>query len=235
MGLYFYIIKDKEYYVYIRNHDKSQPYRSLCFALLNFISESQLNFIKNVNRRGDNIIFFHELIDCFRYGYEIGDNDPDDCICGKKHIENKFIIYDKETNEDYIVGSTCVENWLAKKINPNACEFCKRLNKLGGNCKNCKKMKSIREKMLIWLEYARETIKLKKEKIHFGKFKGQKYYTICQNESKNKWWINFVLSNECKTKDDYKLKLQRMRDLVHRENHRKSDFDICRQMEGLTV
>ena len=54
------------------------------------------------------------MIDCYSCNGEkiIGDET---CLCGKKNINEIFLLENKETHKKFNIGSTCVSNWIYKK------------------------------------------------------------------------------------------------------------------------
>lgn len=233
MVLYYYCIDGIKYSILILNNDGTKPFRGLCVGLLGRLSENQLVNIRFENKNGDNILFFQEILNLFRINSICSkDDDINECICGKKDIIEKYLIENKDTKETCIVGSTCIENWWGKQRKINACKFCGRVNKLESNCKNCSKMKGIRNIFGEWKELAQESARQKKQKIQFGKYKGLTYYDVCTNYSKYEGWINFILSAECKTSNDHKITLQRMLDKTKFD---KPEYDISRDMARLML
>ena len=215
MKHYCYTINGIEYCVYILNVDGSSPFIGICRALLSRLTDQQIVNLTIEKRDGKKVFIFQEIINCFKYLYNEYEGDVVNCICGKNGIEEKYVIQNIDSLNEYIVGSVCIDNWFNKKV--GGCKYCGRVNKSGNDCQNCGKKKNIKNIFNAWKAYTKAIIDDKKELITFGKFKGETYYSVCLNKTKHLWWINFVLSDECKTSQYNKSALKNMLAFVEME------------------
>ena len=59
------------------------------------------------------------------------------CLCGKKNINEIFLLENKDTHKKFNIGSTCVSNWICKNQHEDRiCLFCNRKNKFFVNALN---------------------------------------------------------------------------------------------------
>jgi hypothetical protein len=125
------------------------------------------------------------------------------CICGKKHIKDNYLIRNKSTQEEYIVGSTCARNWFKEDKVKEGCKYCGRMSKNGGNCINCSGKIHLKSVLLTWKRKVVEN----KEMVSFGKYKGVlTYKQLCDDISKKKY-VDFCI-NESAVDDGVKEKLR---------------------------
>jgi hypothetical protein len=120
----------------------------------------------DINKR--NIIYFTDVVNCFAGVKHLASKEMNSCICGKKHISDNFLIRNKSTQEEYIVGSTCSRNWFKEDKVKESCKYCNRMKKNGGNCINCSGKIHLKSVFLAWKNEVREN----KEMVSFGKYKG---------------------------------------------------------------
>ena len=128
-------IDEKDIYVCLVNRE--HEFKALTRKLLENVTKKQIDQITTcINNK--HIIVHRDLIDCYScYGYKIIGDET--CLCGKKNINEVYLLENKETHKKFNIGSTCVSNWIYKSQHEDRnCLFCNRNNKSGENCKNCK-------------------------------------------------------------------------------------------------
>jgi hypothetical protein len=175
--------------IYMRTASKNM-YNGLCSALLSNISNEDQTKITNTDINKRNIIYYTDVVNCFEGVEYLASKEMNSCICGKKHIKDNYLIRNKSTNEEYIVGSTCARNWFRKDRVKESCKYCNRIKKNGGNCKNCSAKTHLKSVLLTWKRKVVEN----KEMVSFGKYKGiLTYKQLCDdtfNEKYVDWCIN---------------------------------------------
>jgi hypothetical protein len=82
-------------------------YHGSCSALLGNISDADQTKITNTDINKRNIIYYTDVVNCFVGVEHLAIKEMNSCICGKKHISDNYLIRNKSTNEEHIVGSTC--------------------------------------------------------------------------------------------------------------------------------
>jgi hypothetical protein len=195
-------IDDVNYSVYINPLiAKKSKYFNLCGVLLGNINDEDYIRITTDCRNNRKMMLFKDLVDCFESFRELEHPVTTDCICGKKHITRNFIIINKKSKIELIVGSTCGANWFSElecnKLE-NGCEYCGRNSQNGGNCKNCMGERSLKSVFSAWKSNARdkkderqqiERIEMMElnEKVSFGKYKHLTYVELCSDESKTNY------------------------------------------------
>jgi methionyl-tRNA synthetase len=130
------------------------------------------------------------VVNCFEGVEHLASKEMNSCICGKKHIKDNYLIRNKATQEEYIVGSTCARNWFKEDKVKEGCMYCGRMSKNGGNCINCSAKMHLKSVLLIWKRKVVEN----KEMVLFGKYEGiLTYKQLCDDISKKNyvdWCIN---------------------------------------------
>jgi hypothetical protein len=116
--------------------------------------------------------------------------ESDSCICGKKHITDNYLIRNKTTHEEHKVGSTCAKNWFEESKKEDACKYCNRNSKNGGDCINCLGKANMKSAFSVW----RSEVSEKKEKVTFGKFKSIPTYRQLCNDLKYKGYVDYCLN-----------------------------------------
>jgi hypothetical protein len=101
------------------------------------ISNADQRKITNMNKKDRKIINFTDIVSCFEGVEFLDSTESDSCICGKKHISDNYSIRNETTHEEHIVGSTCAKNWFEDGKKEDACKYCDRSSKNGGDCINC--------------------------------------------------------------------------------------------------
>jgi hypothetical protein len=167
MVLHTLSIDGIDHSMYMRTASKNM-YNGLCTALLGNISDADQTKITNTDINKRNIIYFTDVVNCFAGVKHLASKEMNSCICGKKHISDNFLIRNKSTQEEYIVGSTCSRNWFKEDKVKESCKYCNRMKKNGGNCINCSGKIHLKSVFLAWKNEVREN----KEMVSFGKYKG---------------------------------------------------------------
>ncbi len=154
-------------------------YVRLAMALLERLSDSQLKeiiYLKNSKR----FLIYTDLLTQFLFkGLLCKENGK--CICGAC-IANKYLIQNKNTNENFVVGSVCKDNWCLKDCFSYYCTFCDRRKSNGENCCNCQGKKDLRSIFHSWKS-------LTNDKVDFGKFKGMSYFRLVDKQPSYCEWI----------------------------------------------
>jgi hypothetical protein len=175
--------------IYIRTASKNM-YNGLLSALLSNISNEDQTKITNTDINKRNIIYYTNVVNCFEGVEHLASKEMNSCICGKKHIKDNFLIRNKSTQEEYIVGSTCSRNWFREDRVKDSCKYCNRIKKNGGNCINCSSKMHLKLVLLTWKRRVVEN----KEIVTFGKYKGiLTYKQLCDDIFKKNyvdWSIN---------------------------------------------
>jgi hypothetical protein len=194
MVLHEFSIDDVNHSVYSSPLSKKQIHYKLCMALLENLCDEDYTRITTENRNNRKLLFFHEVVNCFKMismmEYEITST----CICGKTNIADNYVIQNIKTGEKLIVGSTCAENWFNTKCIEDGCMFCNRNKKKGGNCINCSGKKNLKSVFSSWKKYASEHKNERQEieriermelneKVSFGMYKHLTYMQLCSDES----------------------------------------------------
>jgi hypothetical protein len=122
--------------IYIKTANKA-PYYKLCNALMSGISDTDQTKMTNTNKKDKKIMYFTDIVSCFEGVEFLDSTESDSCICGKKHISDNYLIRNKTTLVEHIVGSTCAKNWFEEGKNEDSCKYCNRSSKNGGDCINC--------------------------------------------------------------------------------------------------
>jgi hypothetical protein len=122
--------------IYIKTANKT-PYYKLCNALMSGISNEDQSKMTNTNKKNRNIIYLTDIVSCFEGVEFLTTTEMTSCICGKQHISDNYLIRNKTTLVEHIVGSTCAKNWFEDGKKEDACKYCNRSNKNGGYCINC--------------------------------------------------------------------------------------------------
>ena len=210
MVQHIFEIDNIDYCIYL-NRIRGKEYYCLCCALLQDISHEQLKSITVKTRKNENVILFVDLVDCFQ-GLE--DNEMEDmedmeidgfsgeCICGKTGLTHEYYIKNVEKKNILIVGSTCCNNWY-KEEKIDGCQYCHRNKKLGGDCNNCAAKRFLQSVIKKWKEYTKKAT----EKIDFGKYSGLVTYKNIARKSVYANYLNYILSDECKTSESRKNKI----------------------------
>jgi hypothetical protein len=124
------------------------------------------------------------VVNCFEGVEHLASKEMNSCICGKKHIKDNYLIRNKATQEEYIVGSTCARNWFKEDKVKEGCIYCGRMSKNGGNCINCCGKMHLKSVLLTW----RRKVIENKEMVSFGKYKGiLTYKQLCDDISKKNY------------------------------------------------
>jgi hypothetical protein len=165
-------------------------YNGLCSALLSNISDADQTKITNTDINKRNIIYYTDVVRCFEGVEHLASKELNSCICGKKHIKDNYLIRNKTTRKEYIVGSTCARNWFQEDKVKEGCIYCGRMSKNGGNCINCSAKIHLKSVLLTWKRRLVEN----KEMVSFGKHKGViTYKQLCNNVFEKNyvdWCIN---------------------------------------------
>jgi hypothetical protein len=181
--------------IYMRTASKNM-YNGLCSALLSNISDEDQTKITNTDTNKRNIIYYTDVVNCFEGVEHLASKEMNSCICGKKHIKDNYLIRNKSTNEEYIVGSTCARNWFKEDKVKESCKYCNRIKKNGGNCINCSGKIHLKSVFLTWKRKVVEN----KEMVSFGKYKGiLTYKQLCDDTFKKnyvKWCLDESVVND---------------------------------------
>ena len=166
-------------------------FRALTKKLLENITKKQIDQITTCihNKR---IIVHRDLIDCFSCNGEkiIGDET---CLCGKKNINEIFLLENKDTHKKFNIGSTCVSKWIWICKKDLTCLFCNRKNKSGENCRNCKEKTKIKTIFKTWKKYVDDL----NSKVDFGKYmKLITYKQLCREKCYDDYRSS-ILSDFC--------------------------------------
>jgi hypothetical protein len=178
-----------EHSIYLRTASK-KAYHGLLSALLANISDADQTKITNTDINKRNIIYYTDVVNCFEGVEHLASKEMNSCICGKKHIKDNYLIRNKATQGEYIVGSTCAKNWFKEDKVKESCKYCNRIKKNGGNCINCSAKIHLKLVLLTWKRKVVEN----KEMVLFGKYKGiLTYKQLCDDIFKKNyvdWCIN---------------------------------------------
>jgi len=157
--------------------------------------------------------------------YQHFNNKPGCCACGVKIIY-EYIIKNIDTNKLYIIGSQCIKWRISEKtirntkeiiksilnnigchpstlicILPKFCPFCKSSR----DCIKCKEKQNIKNIFTKWRIYShmkmKNLITNLKSPVVFGKYKGQIFYKLCQDNS----YVNYILNNDFNENIIYKI------------------------------
>jgi hypothetical protein len=91
-----------------RSNINKSNYTKLMKALIDRLTEDQINnIIVRVNERP--YILFDSLKNCFEFKGKVK-GESSHCICGHA-IKYNYSIVNKETIQNHIIGSTCVDQW----------------------------------------------------------------------------------------------------------------------------
>jgi hypothetical protein len=175
--------------IYMRTASK-KAYHGLLSALLANISDADQTKITNTDINDRNIIYYTDVVNCFEGVEHLASKEMNSCICGKKHIKDIYLIRNKATQEEYIVGSACAKNWFKEDKVKESCKYCNRIKKNGGNCINCSAKMHLKSVLLTWKRRVVEN----KEMVSFGKYKNVlTYKQLCDDTFKRNyvdWCIN---------------------------------------------
>lgn len=179
----------------VRNNETD--YARLAKCLLSYLTDDQLINLIHVSGN-KNIIFFNELIEQYKF-IGFSSKDVGKCICGV-HISNQYLIKNKESNCEYVVGSVCKDNWYAKDCVSYYCQFCFRKKANKENCLDCQGKKDLKE-----IFYRMK--KLLTDKVDFGMYKNKMtYYKMTY---KYPSYCNWLL-HESNIKEQKKEKIRRL-------------------------
>jgi hypothetical protein len=188
--------------IYMRTASKNM-YNGLCTALLSNISNEDQTKITNTDINGKKIVYYTDVVNCFEGMEHLASKEMNSCICGKKHIKDNYLIRNKATQEEYIVGSTCARNWFKEDKVKEGCIYCNRIKKNGGNCINCSAKTHLKAVLLTWKRRVVEN----KLMVSFGKYKNVlTYKQLCGDVSK-KNYVEFCI-NESAVDDGVKDRLR---------------------------
>jgi hypothetical protein len=188
--------------IYIKSANKT-PYYKLCNALMSGISDADQAKMTNKNKKDKKIMYFTDIVRCFE-GIEFLDStEMTSCICGKQHISDNYLIRNKTTLVEHIVGSTCAKNWFQDGKNEDACKYCNRSSKNGGDCINCCGKANLKSAFSGW----RNELKERKEMVSFGKYKGILTYRQLCDDIKYSGYVDWCL-NESQMNAGIKERLQ---------------------------
>jgi hypothetical protein len=154
-------------------------YVRLAIALLERLTDLQLKEIinlKNTNR----FLIYTDLLAQFLFKGLLC-KEKGKCICGAC-IANKYLIENTATNEKFVVGSVCKDNWCLKDCFSYYCQFCDKKKSNGEDCGNCQGKKHLRSIFNSWKS-------LTNDKVDFGKFKGMSYYRLVDKQPLYCKWI----------------------------------------------
>jgi hypothetical protein len=165
-------------------------YNGLCTALLGNISDADQTKITNTDINDRKIVYFSDIINCFQGVEHLTSKEMNSCICGKKHISDNYLIRNKTTLDEYIVGSTCARNWFKEDKIKDGCKYCGRMSKNCGNCKNCSGKANMKSVFSGW----RKEVSEKKEKVTFGKYKDILTYRQLCTDIKYKSYVEWCLN-----------------------------------------
>ena len=148
---------------------KKPLYKSLSKQLLLQLSSNQVSDKTITVKNNVRIILFNDLISCFegvRHCTGTGTGTAS-CLCGKKNLIDLYIIRNVESDEEFITGSVCCQNWFESEKKDIGCQYCHRVNKNKNNkdCNNCKMKKTVRNIIKKWKNYTKKSI----ERVDFGK------------------------------------------------------------------
>jgi hypothetical protein len=202
MVLHALNIDGVDHSIYVRTASKNM-YNGLCSALLSNISDADQTKITNTDINKRNIIYYTDVVDCFEGVEHLASKEMNSCICGKKHIKDNFLIRNKSTQEEYIVGSTCARNWFKEDKVKESCKYCNRIKKNGGNCINCSGKMHLKSVLLTWKRRVVEN----KEMVSFGKYKGILTYKQLCDDIFKKNYVDFCI-NESAVDDGVKDRLR---------------------------
>ena len=174
---------------FIRLVSNNETYKSLTKQLLEKITIDQLKEIMIFN----DIVLYKDLLKCFVYDGKYEEGRSDDCLCGKKNIHEIHGIINKNTNERFIIGSTCSLNWCVAIKPGYSCKYCNRTNKQGRDCINCNGKILHRETFNKWKNF----VTYSKEKVDFGIYKDKITYKQLSSQSKYKNYVDYILSQQC--------------------------------------
>jgi hypothetical protein len=188
--------------IHMRTASKSM-YNGLLSALLSNISNEDQTKITNTDINKRNIIYFTDVVNCFVGVKHLTSKEMNSCICGKKHISDNFLIRNKTTHEEHIVGSTCARNWFKEDKVKEGCMYCGRMSKNGGNCINCSGKIHLKSVLLTWKSKVVEN----KEMVSFGKYKNVLTYKQLCDDVFKKRYVEFCI-NESAVDDGVKDRLR---------------------------
>jgi hypothetical protein len=151
----------------LRDRLDHSKYKKLMYALLERLTPLQIN---NIIARYNNkaIILFDNLKLCFQYEGLVNSENKGKCICGKS-ILHEHVIINKETKQQHMIGSTCVEQW----------------SNLDSRSYTASKRKKLLK--LIFNILAEDYKKL--PRLKFGKCKGKTFKSIAQKEMSYCTWL----------------------------------------------
>jgi hypothetical protein len=153
----------------LRSRLNRSKYTKLMSALVERLTSTQINNII-VRHNAKPIILFDTLKLCFEFKGPIDtvEDTKGYCICGKAIIHNHLIV-NKETKQQYIIGSTCVDQW----------------SKLDVRGYTDPKRKSLLR--TIFNVLSEDYLKL--PKFTFGKYKGKRIKVIAKKDLNYCKWI----------------------------------------------
>lgn len=175
-------------------------YVRLAKCLLKQLTQNQ--FEKIIQKNGtQHIIFFDDLYKQFIYK-GLFNTAGGHCICGVP-ITNQYKIQNNETNEEFIVGSVCKDNWCVHDGISYYCVFCDRRKTSKENCVNCQGKITLRRVF--------KQMKTLIEKVDFGMYANKmSYYKLVETQpSYCKWLVNASNINISK-KEKIKALLQNL-------------------------
>jgi hypothetical protein len=151
----------------LRTRSNKSRYTRLMSALIQRLTPNQMNSLI-VRYNSKPIILFDNLKLCFEFKGPIETEKKCFCICGKL-IKYEHLIVNKETKQEYIIGSTCIDQWT--KLDPRYYTDFQRKTLL-------------RTVFNILLEPYNKI-----PKLAFGKYKGKTLKTVAKKDEKYCQWI----------------------------------------------
>ena len=207
--------------IYIKTSIK-KAYKDLCIALLGDLSDADQSRITNIDKNKRRIIYFTDVVRCFEPVGNTSRPESISCICGKQHIKDLYLIINKATLDEHIIGSTCAKNWFREEKVINGCMYCNRINKNGGDCINCSGKTNIKSMFLMWKNEVIE----KKEMVSFGKYKHLTYRQLCgSTDIRIKGYIDWCL-NLSQMKESIKERLRYFSDKQSRLMYCNNDGQL---------
>jgi hypothetical protein len=88
-------------------------YVQLIKSLFEIMTDAQIESI--IKYYPKPVILMDDILNCFHYKGIIKEQCKNTCICGVKILHNHIISND-ETDEEFIIGSTCCEQWNRRSI-----------------------------------------------------------------------------------------------------------------------
>jgi hypothetical protein len=187
------------------NISKIDEYRALCFGLIRELTTKQLETI-TIEGYNTKVLLYCDVIESFEKtkngDLPIEYRGTGDCICGKRNIQDVYLIQNKFSYKIIEIGSKCCKNWYDLKKKEICCEYCGRQNTGEQNCKNCKGKKLMRK----GISNLSNKCKALNQTLNFGIYKN-----ITFLELRNDFFIdyvNYIMTDDCKTSQNNKTKIQ---------------------------